>query len=256
MAYGNRGYGYRHSYKRNIGRERAREHIREAERLSLELGGSDADVKEYFFSLSPERLNSLFQEYGREFGAKAQAYAERTFSKWKSGKVHMSGLVASRLFSLLPPRMPVAEKYKLTENLWNHVGPKSHKVIVVGSDAETEDVVLRIEAHIEDVIDEYKIPSSLEARFNWLSAGDVHMKQDLLQHIREDEGDFTHRLQQTFMVGKHQLDLFLDKAASGVRLEEPSNYDMQRFGRGSSQRSLAWLWVALLAGFVLFFLLY
>ncbi len=246
----------------------------------MELGGSDADVKEYFFSLSPQRLNVLFQEYGREFGERAQTYAERTFSKWKSGRVHMSGLVASRLFSLLPPRMPVADKYRLTENLWNHVGPKSHKVVVVGPDAEIEDVILTIQDHIEEVVDEYKIPNSLEARFNWLSAGDVHVKQDLLnhlrrqeklliyqaakaqlpvllRHLREDEEDFTHRLRQTFKVGKHQLDMFLDKAASGVRLNEPYRYAMEGSGASSSSpRNFAWFWFALLVGFILLFLLF
>lgn len=51
MAYYNRR-GYRR-YGRgisDIGLERALQHIREGEELSRELGGTDKDVKQYFFS--------------------------------------------------------------------------------------------------------------------------------------------------------------------------------------------------------------
>ena len=37
--------------------------------------------------------------------------------KWRTGRVQMSGMVAERLFNLLPPRMPLGVKYKLVEGL-------------------------------------------------------------------------------------------------------------------------------------------
>ena len=51
--------GKRHkSYgNRSVGLERALKHIREAETLSSELGGTDKDVKEYFFSLPLQFLS-------------------------------------------------------------------------------------------------------------------------------------------------------------------------------------------------------
>jgi hypothetical protein len=100
------------------GRERAMAHIAAANRLSSELGGTDKDVKTYFFELPPEALRNVLDEYQHQYGLTKRAYAETTIAKWKSGRVQMSGEVAERLYSLLPPRMPLAVKYRLTEGLW------------------------------------------------------------------------------------------------------------------------------------------
>jgi hypothetical protein len=44
-------------YKRyTIGHKKALQHIHEAEELSQQLGGTDEDVKKYFFSLPPKEL--------------------------------------------------------------------------------------------------------------------------------------------------------------------------------------------------------
>src|SRR5262245_37919653 len=110
----------RHRYRRryhgprvDIGHEIARQHIEDARRLTAELGGTDKDVKEYFFALSPRSLNTILDAYERQYGAGPRAYAQSTISRWRSGAVQMSGTVAERLFRLLPPRMPLQEKYRL-----------------------------------------------------------------------------------------------------------------------------------------------
>ena len=104
---------------------------------------------------------------------------------------HRSGAnerdVAERLFNLLPPRMPLGVKYKLAEGLWYHVGPSSKHRIRVGGDANVADVIELARSKITEFIVNYKIPSNLEDRFNWLSAGDVSVKQMLLRHIQEVE---------------------------------------------------------------------
>jgi hypothetical protein len=180
---------YRRSYgrSRSIGHERALQHIEEARQLTIELGGTDQDVKQYFFGLSPAQLRSVLDEYGRKHGADARDYAEKTFDKWRAGQVQMGGQTATRLFSLLPPRMPLPIKYRLIENLWNHVGPKSKKTLRVGLDANIEQVLDAVRSHIDDVIIHYKIPENLERRFDWLAAGDSHVKQELLNHLRSME---------------------------------------------------------------------
>ena len=92
---------YYHSH--DVGNEFARQHIEEYRQLEQELGGTIDDVKEYFFSLSPRQLQSILGDYGRKYGEQAQAYAAKTIAKWEAGHVHMSGLVARRLFDFLPP---------------------------------------------------------------------------------------------------------------------------------------------------------
>ena len=253
---------YRYS-SRSAGLERALQHIEEAKQLTRELGGTDKDVKEYFFSLPTNELKSVLDDYESKYGIKAREYAECTWPKWRSGQVTMSGQTASRLFALLPPRMPLVEKYKLTENLWHHVGPSSRKTLRVGPNAKIDDAVETVRDHIEQVVTNYKIPESLERRFNWLSAGDIHMKQELLNHIlrmentlaveviksqlpvmlehlNSTDGQHTHRLAQVLKVGKHELEILVDKHAQGLKLEEPSV--AVRAVLASSSGSYVWIW--------------
>jgi hypothetical protein len=224
----------------------------------------DEDVKKYFFALPPLQLEAILKDYGSRYGSSAQLYAADTIDKWRSGAVHMSGTVAERLFKLLPPRMPLAVKYKLTEGLWKHVGPSSKKTIRVGLNATIGEVIQVIRAHIEEVVVQYRIPEQLEKRFGWLSSGDVSVKQDLLNHLRQMEKEFvvsaaqakmpilmehlrgdisgyTTRLAQVLTVGKHELELLLDRDASGARLEAWSPPAITATPLSSS-RSLAWLW--------------
>ena len=278
MAYSrNSNYSRRRQYSRDFGRERAREHIRQAQQLTRELGGSDQDVKRYFFSLSSNRLKVILDAYEKVYGIKAREYAEETLPRWRTGSVQMSGMVASRLFNLLPPRMPIAEKYKLTQSLWKHVGPRSRMRLRVGLDAEVENVVSKVYEHIDEVVTQYRIPDNLERRFNWLSAGDVRVKQDLLnhvqqaekslvvegarrqlpvmlQHLRGSEGQHTHRLAQVLKIGNHELEVLVDKTAAGVQLEDVAEVSRKSSGVKSSRHGFGWIWWFVVWAVVLFLL--
>lgn len=265
--YRSRGHSY---HRRSPGLERALQHIEDARRLTAELGGTDKDVKEYFFSLPPLELQKILNEYQRRHGRAAREYAEETMPKWRAGVVTMSGTVAERLFSLLPPRMPLPAKYKLTEGLWRHVGPSSKKRLRVGVEADLETILDTVSGHIEDVVVNYRVPENLERRFNWLSAGDVAVKQQLLNHLRQMEkahvveaarlqlpvmlehlrsesGHYTHKLTQVLKVGKHELQILPDKSFSGVRLEEwtpPAGFSLSS---ASGRSSWSWFWWLLVA---------
>lgn len=243
-----RGYSRRYGRSRNYrdydaGAEAARRHIEAARQLSAELGGTDKDVKAYFFNLPEQKLNVILDEYGRRYGSSARSYAMETMPNWRSGRTHMSGMVAERLFNLLPPRMPLSEKYRLTESLWEHYGPRSKKRLRVGLDVGLDEAVAAVRDHFDTVVQQYKIPPEMERRFEWLAAGDVNIKQDLLNylrsrerqllseaarvqlpvmldHLRSDQHGLTSRMAQTLKIGKHELELLVDPKASGVNLEE------------------------------------
>ena len=172
--------------------------------------------------------------------------------------------------------MPLAAKYQLTENLWRHTGPKSHKTLRIGINVEVEDVVTAVHDHIERVVLNYKIPEALEARFDWLSAGDVHVKQRLLNHLRQlekalvvdgarkqlpvmlehvqgSEGHYTHHLVQVLEIGKHKLEIVVDKAASGVKLESPTAVAAKASNIGSSDVGYGWIWWVAIGAAILFF---
>jgi hypothetical protein len=59
---------YRRSYyrSRDIGYERARQHIEDYRRLEAELGGSLEDVKQYFFALNSSQLRQILLSYGQK----------------------------------------------------------------------------------------------------------------------------------------------------------------------------------------------
>jgi hypothetical protein len=59
---------------------------------------------------------------------------------------------ASRLFNLLPPLMPLQQKYELITNLWAHCDPSSKKMLRVGLDATMDDILNQIRQHIEGIV--------------------------------------------------------------------------------------------------------
>ena len=245
---------------RSYGHRRALEHIHEAERLTQELGGTDEDVKKYFFSLSSQQLKPILEKYESGYGRPAREYAEETFSKWKNGRVHMSGMVAGRLFNLLPPYMPLQAKYKLTQSLWKHIGPSSNKTYYIGTDSELDEVISIIKSHLEQVVVHYKIPESMERRFNWLSLGDVGIKQQLLNHLRQQEkalllealktqlpiltnhlrrieGTLTNHVVQVLDVGKHKVRVIVDSQVNGITETVP-----RHLYHSSNDDNFGWIW--------------
>ncbi len=261
---------YASSYRRtNRNYEQARRHIREAQELTAELGGTDKDVKAYFFALSGGRLASVLDAYGQQHGAAARSYAEATIPAWRSGRTKMSGMVASRLFRLLPPRMSLQEKYALTEKLWAHVGPSSKKLVRFGEGAGLDQITALVRGHMNDVVESYVIPDSLSRRFDWLSGGDVQVKQQLLNHLQGQERELvvhgvrertrvflehladesTERAQslsQTVTVGKHVVEVRYDPDCEGAHLTDWTPASTSRSvstpsGGASADTSLWWV---------------
>jgi hypothetical protein len=74
----------------------------------------------------------------------------------------------------------------------------------------------------------------------------------LLGHLRSDDSRHTHRLAHILKVGKHELELLIDKTASGVTIEEPSV--LSRASSAASSRDLSWLWWVVGIGLLLLFL--
>lgn len=256
----------------SAGREAARLHIREAGELSQLLGGTDRTVKQYLFGLSGGTLEAMLTEYGRRYGELARSYAEETLPRWRSGAVSMSGMVAARLYRLLPPRMPIKIKYQIAEELWHHVGPSSQKTLRFGPDVEPQEVVVQVGQHIEDVVQEYRIPDALERRFDWLASGDVGFKQQLLNHLRsldkslvveaarlqvdvmfrQSFGESAKEIQRfthTLSVSKHLLKLVADPGASGWAFED---YSAAEPRTASHDSDYSWLIVPAIAALIAF----
>jgi hypothetical protein len=227
-------------YKRtDYGRYKAEQHVREAKELSEMLGGTDEDVKDYFFNLQGAQLKKILDEYEKQNGKNAREYAEFAISRWKSGKRRMSGLVAGRLYKLLPNYMPLESKYNLVETLWKKYCPKSDTTYRIGPDVPEEEVMSRLTALLNEKVVEYTVPGPLENRFRWLAAGDSVAYQKLLNYFlgrekklvadglrmrlptifREirDRDTITQSITQRIELGEHKVNLIFDPKTDGIK---------------------------------------
>lgn len=187
-----------------------RRHLEEAEAFTKEMGGVDQDVKKYFFDLSEVELGQTLSEYQRIHGQAAGEYAHQTFPAWRSGKCKMSGLVAKRLFALLPRRMPLRDKYSLVESLWRMKGPRSSKDFQIGADSTLDEIRQAVEQHFSSVVKAHEIPGEIVGRFSWLADGDVKLQQQLYNYYSSLE-------QPILMQGlAERLPLFLEQVKNSI----------------------------------------
>jgi hypothetical protein len=223
--------------------EQALQHIEEGRRLSIELGGTDTDVKNYFFNLSKRDRDLVFQEYGERFGDKPKSYAEEAFPEWKSGRRQMSGLVAGRLFKLLPEFMPLEAKLKLVKSLWEQKCPHSKMTYYVGPDVIEGSVRDKVTTYWKTTVTNYEIPDSIRNRFTWLAEGDARIQEDLCNYFLTLNRDFAADalgvqlpafLKQVFheespvtqitrelRLGNHLLKIVFDPRAEGISETKP-----------------------------------
>jgi len=249
-------------YSNSRGQEFARQHIREAEAFSREIGGTDKDVKSYFFNLSHGELDKVLTLYGIKYGADKESYARETFQRWKSGQRRMSGLVAKRIFELLPPIMPLKEKYKLAENVWNHFGPTSSHSYIVGSNSSIQELEKIVTSTLEEYVDEYSVPENIKNRFKWLSAGDIEVQETLLNHFRSQQKklivsklaqevpvlqkqiienpDTTLHVKSELTIHKHTISIYVDPSEDDCVKEGVLT---PRYSNSNDSGSFSWGWL-------------
>lgn len=262
----------------NVGLEAAKKHIDEAQQLSIQLGGTDKDVKAWFFNLPPHKLEDVFERYSSAYGKVAGDYARSTFGDWKSGRRQMSGVVASRLFNLLPPIMPLETKFKLVESLWSHVCPSKKRLIVAGASTPIEEIIDTVMTEVRTLATNWEIPEAMQNRFRWLAQQDSVTYQKLLQHIKEmekklgesilkdqipilknkfdtDLSETTSRISYVINVGKQSVELRLVNGSVPLSAKDWVPADARAHVNKTSEYNgiPVWVWVILVI-LVLFFL--
>lgn len=165
-----------------IGVRMAMKHIDEANAFKEEVGGADNDVKDYFFRLSHHDRSRIFRLYGQLYGEGKRAYAESTFHQWKTGQTRMSGLVAKRLFDLLPRHMPAEERFGLVDTLWRKFRPSTTGWLTFGPTSTPAEIEHAARKFLDDASPASRIPDNFRKRFSWLSGGDVTVYEQLQEH--------------------------------------------------------------------------
>lgn len=180
-------YRYYKSYRQYNRNYAAEKHIREAGEFSTLVGGADREIKEYFFSLGEESLHLIFVKYGGLYGLQAKDYAQKTYLKWKNGQVQMSGIVAKRLFNLLPPIMDLSKKYEIAQHIWEYSSPCSNLYLLVRQDTPLSTITNKVHSHLSQYTSEHMIPEAISNSFKWLSESDVVIYEQLLNYFRNQE---------------------------------------------------------------------
>lgn len=246
-------------------------HIEEARALSERLGGMDKEVKDFFFNLSPDRLSDVLDRYGRKFGEDKRAYAEETFPLWKSGQRKMSGLVAGRLFDLLPPIMPMDLKLRIVEGLFERAGKARTDHVLVPMNADPKEIVQFVDEKCFGYLSDVGIDKSVKRQFDWLSGEDAEVAEQLFKHVtqvnfkmkkaasaamigqldqdRTDHGDTIREVVSTISLRQHDVHIKRTPLANEMRTVDPitfrhSDQKQSSTSATSSQKGsdLSWLW--------------
>lgn len=252
--------------RRDYGQEAAHRHIEEAHALSERLGGMDQEVKRFFFNLDPDHLSEVLERYGQRFGADKRSYAEETFPRWKSGERQMSGLVAGRLFDLLPPIMPFDLKLRIVEGLFENSGKAQTDYVLVPMHSTPTDVVRFVDQTCFTYLSDTGIDPSIKNQFKWLSVQDAEVAEKLFKHAiqvtfnakktaseammaqldrdRLTYGDTIKEIISTIRLRRHEVHI---KRTSSV--EEICTVNLRTFDRGGhepertlAERDFSWLW--------------
>ena len=145
----------------------------------------DQEVKAFFFGLDRERLSDVLDLYGRKFGSDKRAYAEETFPRWRSGERQMSGLVAGRLFDLLPPIMPIDLKLRIVEGLFDKAGKSKADYVLVPMETPPAEVVRFVDKTCFGYLSDVGIDTSIKRQFDWLSGEDAAVAERLFKHAMQ-----------------------------------------------------------------------
>jgi len=164
--------------------------------------------------------------------------------------------------------MPAKKRYELAENIWRHFGPSSNHHYRIGPSAPISDISSLVIKKLDDVVNSYSIPENVQNRFNWLAAGDIKIKEELLNYFRKmekelarkkvaaelpvlmrqvrDHGDKTGLAKSVIRVHKHEISLWVDDSLDDeIEVGKPKT---QSDGGGSSY---GWVWLVVIAAVIL-----
>lgn len=221
------GYGYYRRSRSSSSRRYARQVYRlpsEAELLSSRLAGTDAIVKDYFWSMKSRQLARLLDDYETAYGKPARNYAQNTIRDWQTGQTKMSGQTLKRLFDIVPRHMEFSVKKQIVEKLWAEYTLPLRYTIESDFTASVDDIVRRLRESVEEP--HVTIPADLKNDFDWLAGDDVQAMATLLKDVQRCEwavieNDARNRLpliledahrqqhvqrfEQSYVVGKHTV---------------------------------------------------
>ncbi|OGW41542.1 MAG: hypothetical protein A2Y97_04885 [Nitrospirae bacterium RBG_13_39_12] len=163
-------------------------HTNKRNQLTSLFAGIDQDIESIFLNLDKNALESIFRQYGRDYGDDAEKYARKTFPKWKNGTTKLSGQTAERLLNLLPPFLSQNKRYELVKKIRDYYMNKRQSMEHVTTSPELWKQDLRpVVNRIVEKSSKFKLPEELKRRAAWLSGGDVDSANKILTSVEQEE---------------------------------------------------------------------
>ena len=156
------------------------------EELSRVAGGIDEDIKDIFLNLTSYKLEAVFTRYGKDHGSSALSYARKTYPKWKSREVQMSGKVAERLLNLVPSVLDSSAKYGLVKKLREAHRGRINKHV----NCEPHEWRSKVAPELAELLassSKFQLPQVALQRIQWLADGDSQSANQLLAAAEEEE---------------------------------------------------------------------
>jgi len=144
-------------------------------------------IEEKFLNLDTSKLDALFDDYGRAYGASAEGYARKTYAKWQSWEVTLSGQTAERLLELLPRHLTADERFHLIRFLRQLYFKKQTESVRITTENNWQATVMQAVDNVIAASRCFSLPEVLSSKATWLAGGDAKAAQRLLQAAEEEE---------------------------------------------------------------------
>ncbi len=162
------------------------EYISKRSRLSETFAGIDRDIEHIFLSLPRHHLENIFARYKAEYGVSADKYARKTYEKWKTKTVRMSGTTAERLLNLVPPFLSTETRFELIKKLRaGHLHPV-HLSLATTPETWRKDILVPIKELVTRSAT-FSLCNDITDRAAWLADGDIVAAQSLLAAAEQEE---------------------------------------------------------------------
>ena len=179
---------YRRGYRRSWGYRT----LSKKKQLTIAFAGIDWDIEKIFLELDQPSLELLFERYGREYGARAEKYARKTYPNWQSGATQLSGNTSERLLNLVPPFLSKEDRFQLIKKLRQHHFHRGREYV------KTNPATWRTE--VEPIVDklvkksaDFELPSTMKNKVAWLTSGDVGAANKIMASLEQEEANIKTR---------------------------------------------------------------
>lgn len=155
-------------------------------------GSAVDDILQAFQDFDEDDLDGLFSDYGAIYGDSAEEYARRTYPKWNTGRISLSGKTMGRLVQLVPPYLSAEKRFSILQTVLKHNKKagvaRTIKVNVKEPDqgfAELHQVLSEM-SH-DDVL--AHLPENVMKAASWLYADDITATRAMLARAERLEND-------------------------------------------------------------------